>query len=173
MANFLQVQARDRATNLPIGTPIIFTEMEIRLGMTKTLPYEPIPQVTVEGYTRTYRRNRRSQIDFEAILETAESLAKINLIHAYLSQGRIFDLEILTGLQFYSQPLDALVRDPSESVMTYWELTLYDRNHRMVHNVGLEWRTPCRMSFAEGKRPSVPSAADFVASAPPISPSGG
>jgi len=171
MGNFLQIQARVRATNALVGT-VTFTEMEIRGGLSKTLPFEPIAQVTTEGYARTYRKDRKSQLEFEAILETAESVAKINLIHAYFGQGLIFNLEILTGLQFYSQPLDALVRDPGESVMVYWELTFFDRNYRKIHDVGLEWRTPCRMTFAEGSRPSLPSAANFIATAPPVSPSG-
>lgn len=166
MASFLTIQARVRATNALVGT-VTFTEMEIRGGLTKTLPYEPVPQVTVEGYTRMYRRDMKSQIEFEAILETAESLSKINLIHAFLIQGCIFDLTVV-GLQFYSQPLDALITDPTESAMQYWELTEFDRNHRRIHNVGLEWRTVCKMSFAEGSRPSLPRSQDFIASAPPI-----
>ena len=167
MANFLQIKVRNRATNALIDT-VTFTEMEIRGGIKKMLPYMPVVTMTTEGYARVWPRNVQTKIDFSAILETPESLSKINKVMVYMYAGHVFDLEILAGLQFYSQPLDALIRDTSESTVLYMELTAFDQDHRTIHDVGLEWRTECRMEFTAGKRASVPSQADFIAFPPAI-----
>lgn len=164
--DFLKIEARNRATNALIDT-VTFTDMEVR-RLRKLLPYDVGVVTTVEGFSRVYPKNSQTEIQFEALLETAESVAKINKLLVYSFAGHVFDCEILAGHQFYSQPTDSLVRDPSDSVMLYGELTAFQRDWRVTHAQGLEWRTPCEIVIRAGKRPSVPTAAELIAYPPPI-----
>lgn len=165
--NFLQIRARVRLTNALIDT-IVFTEMEIRGGIKKAMPYMPVVSMTAEGWARVFPRDTKTKFDFEVFFETAETVSKLAKIEVFLAQGYIFDLELLSGLQFYSQPFDALVRDPTESVVNYCELTAFDQDWRTIHAAGLEWRTPCKMTFSASIKPAVPTSLDWIGAAPPI-----
>ena len=165
--DFLQLTVRARSTNTLVDT-IVFTEMEIVGGIKKTLPYDAVVQTTAEGYARLFPINRQTELNFEVLLEVPETVAKLGKLMIYRYAGHVFDVEVLTGLQFYSASYEGLVRDPSESVLLYGELTEFDRDYRNILSVGLEWRTPCKVQIKAGKRPSVPSQANFIATAPPV-----
>lgn len=165
--DFLQVKTRARATNTLVDT-FQFTEMEIREGIKKLYPFVPIVFKTAEGYSKTYPLNQQTRISFDAFLELPVTVQKLAKLQVFMAAGYVFDLEILQGLQFYSQPLDALIRDPTESVMTYFELTDFDRDYRTINHAGLTWRDKCKVEFSAGVRPAVYSQANFIASAPPI-----
>lgn len=164
--DFLKIEARARATNALIDT-MTFTHMEVR-QLVKTMPYEIATFTTAEGYSRVYPRNQQQAIIFEALLEEPASYAKIQKLTLYSFAGHVFDCEILSGHQFYNQSLDGLQRDPVDSLLTYGELTAFQRDWRITHAVGLKWRIPCQIEIRAGKRPSVPSAQDFISFPPPI-----
>jgi len=163
--DFLQITAQVRGVNASAGT-FIFTEMEIRDGIKKLLPYVPVVFKTAQGFAKTYPLNQQTKLDFDVYFETPKTIDKLADLQLWLSQGCVFDIRILRGLQEYSAQYDALVRDPIESDMTYFELTEFDRDYRTINAAGLTWRDKCAIQFWAGVRPAVYSQADFIASAP-------
>jgi len=89
MANFLQIKARTRVANTLIDT-FTFSEMEIREGISKLLPYMPAVVKTAEGYAKTYPRNMQTQVDFTVFLEVPATVQKLGKIMVYMNAGYVF-----------------------------------------------------------------------------------
>ena len=163
---FLNIEVINREATQSYDS-IAFTHEEVR-QLTKVKSSAVQEFRTVEGYSRTYPRAIQQEIRFEALLENPATEAKINSLLAYHFAGRVFSVTILAGQLAYSNTVDALIPNPSDSVINYAELAAFQNDWQVTSAYGLQRFTPCAIVFRSGKKPSVPTAADFLAYPPPI-----